>query len=47
MYRSQQTDFEAQLQWEAECFAACARREDYTEGVTAFAEKRKAKFTGK
>jgi 2-(1,2-epoxy-1,2-dihydrophenyl)acetyl-CoA isomerase len=35
---------ERQLQLEAESFAACAATEDFVEGVTAFAEKRKAQF---
>lgn len=47
MYRSLENEFEAQLQMEGEMFAECARREDYREGVAAFNEKRKAKFTGK
>jgi len=47
MYRSQQNEFEAQLQMEGEMFASCAAREDYREGVAAFVEKRKAKFTGR
>ena len=47
MYRSQQNEFESQLQMEGEMFASCASREDYREGVAAFVEKRKAKFTGK
>lgn len=47
MYRSLENEFESQLQFEAECFAECAKREDYREGVNAFVEKRKAKFTGK
>lgn len=46
MYRSLENEFEAQLQMEAECFADCARRSDYREGVAAFVEKRKAQFTG-
>ena len=46
MYRSLENEFESQLQMEAECFAACAARDDYREGVAAFVEKRKAKFTG-
>ncbi len=46
MYRSLENEFEAQLQMEAECFADCAKRADYREGVSAFLEKRKADFTG-
>ena len=47
MYRSLENEFESQLQFEGECFADCAGREDYREGVAAFVEKRKANFTGK
>ena len=36
-----------QLQSEAESFAACAGTSDFVEGITAFAEKRAAKFKGK
>jgi len=46
LYQSLHTDFEAQLQAEAEAFADCASRADFREGVTAFVEKRKPKFTG-
>lgn len=46
MYRSLENEFESQLQLEGETFADCARRNDYREGVAAFVEKRKAKFTG-
>ncbi|SVC31343.1 uncharacterized protein METZ01_LOCUS284197 [marine metagenome] len=46
MYRSLENEFESQLQLEAECFADCARRNDYREGIAAFVEKRKAVFTG-
>ena len=46
MYRSLENEFESQLQLEAECFADCAKRGDYREGVAAFVEKRKANFTG-
>ena len=46
MYRSLENEFEAQLQLEAECFADCAKRSDYLEGVSAFVEKRQANFTG-
>lgn len=46
LYRSLENEFESQLQLEAELFADCASRADFREGVTAFVEKRKAKFTG-
>ena len=46
MYRSLENEFESQLQMEAECFADCAKRNDYREGVAAFVEKRKPNFTG-
>ena len=36
-----------QLQAEAESFAGCAGSHDFVEGITAFAEKRKAKFKGR
>jgi len=45
-YRSLESEFESQLQAEAEYFADCASRPDFKEGVTAFIEKRDAKFTG-
>lgn len=38
---------EAQLVMEAESFASCAGTDDFAEGVTAFVEKRSAKFQGK
>ena len=47
LYRSLENEFEAQLQMEAEMFADCASRADFKEGVGAFIEKRKAKFTGR
>ena len=47
MYRSLENEFESQLQLESECFAECVIRKDFREGVTAFVEKRKARFTGK
>jgi 2-(1,2-epoxy-1,2-dihydrophenyl)acetyl-CoA isomerase len=47
LYRSLENAWESQLQLEGETFADCAARADFREGVTAFAEKRKAKFTGK
>lgn len=46
-YRSLESEFESQLQAEAEYFSDCAAHEDFKEGVTAFVEKREAKFTGK
>lgn len=45
-YRSLESEFESQLQAEAEYFADCASRPDFKEGVTAFIEKREAKFSG-
>ena len=45
-YRSLESEFESQLQAEAEYFADCACRADFKEGVTAFIEKRQASFTG-
>jgi len=47
LYQSIETQFEAQLQAEAEAFADCASRQDFKEGVTAFVEKRKPVFTGR
>lgn len=46
-YRSLESEFESQLQAEAEYFADCASRADFREGVTAFIEKRDPVFTGK
>ena len=46
LYRSLESEFESQLQAEAESFADCASRSDFREGVTAFVEKRKPVFTG-
>lgn len=46
LYRSMESEFESQLQAEAEAFADCASRKDFQEGVNAFVEKRKAAFTG-
>jgi len=45
-YRSLESEFESQLQAEAEYFADCASRADFKEGVTAFIEKREPNFTG-
>lgn len=36
-----------QLDAEARAFADCARSDDFIEGITAFLEKRSAKFTGR
>lgn len=46
-YKSLENEFESQLQAEAEYFSDCASRADFKEGVTAFIEKREAKFSGK
>lgn len=47
MHASLQNSMETQLAMEAESFAACAATEDWAEGITAFAEKRKPVFKGK
>jgi 2-(1,2-epoxy-1,2-dihydrophenyl)acetyl-CoA isomerase len=47
LYRSIETDFEAQLQAEGEMFADCASGPDFREGVMAFVEKRKPEFSGR
>ncbi len=44
---SLEQSLESQLQAEAMSFADCAASEDWIEGVTAFAEKRKPKFRGR
>lgn len=46
-YRSLESEFESQLQAEAEYFSDCASRADFKEGVSAFIEKRDPVFTGK
>ncbi|HZD26213.1 MAG TPA: enoyl-CoA hydratase-related protein [Alphaproteobacteria bacterium] len=47
MHGSIDTDYEAQLQKEAETFAENAVGADFREGVTAFAEKRQPQFKGR
>jgi 2-(1,2-epoxy-1,2-dihydrophenyl)acetyl-CoA isomerase len=42
-----ETGLVAQLQAEAESFADCAATADFAEGVTAFVEKRAARFGGR
>jgi len=45
--RSLTSTLPAQLQAEAESFADCAASEDFAEGVRAFVEKRKPRFSGR
>lgn len=47
MHASLVNDMEVQLALEAESFAACAKTDDWVEGITAFGEKRKPEFKGK
>ncbi|WP_025899401.1 enoyl-CoA hydratase [Sneathiella glossodoripedis] len=47
MHESLVNDMEKQLALEAENFAACARTDDWAEGIFAFGEKRKPEFKGK
>ncbi len=47
MHASLVNGMEEQLALEAENFAACARTDDWVEGITAFGEKRKPVFKGK
>ena len=44
--RALENSLPAQLQAEAESFADCAATEDFAEGIRAFVEKRKPRFTG-
>ncbi len=46
MHASLTNSMEEQLHSEAENFAACSATNDWAEGVTAFAEKRKPEFKG-
>ncbi len=45
--QSWNTSIKEHLDDEIACFADCAKTDDFKEGVTAFMEKRKPKFTGK
>lgn len=47
LYASHANSLETQLAMEARNFGLCAGTDDWVEGVTAFAEKRKPKFAGK
>jgi len=47
LYKSMETQYEAQLQAEAVSFSDCAIETDFQEGVTAFLEKRRPVFTGR
>ena len=45
-YASLESEFETQLQMEAEMFSDCAKRNDFQEGIAAFIDKRKPDFKG-
>jgi 2-(1,2-epoxy-1,2-dihydrophenyl)acetyl-CoA isomerase len=47
LYASFETDLETALEGEAEGQTFCGFTQDHKEGVTAFFEKREAKFTGR
>lgn len=47
VHASIESRLESQLESEAEAFARCAATTDFGEGVTAFLEKRKARFGGR
>ena len=47
MNASLANSFPAQLLAEAEAFSRCAATDDFIEGATSFAEKRKPKFKGR
>jgi 2-(1,2-epoxy-1,2-dihydrophenyl)acetyl-CoA isomerase len=44
LYHSLESGFDAQVELEETSFKECARTRDFAEGVSAFIEKRKAKF---
>lgn len=47
IYASHANSYEAQLAMEARNFGRCSATEDWAEGVTAFAEKRKPNYKGR
>jgi methylglutaconyl-CoA hydratase len=44
--RGQSMDLESALDWERACYERCLSSRDRLEGLKAFAEKRKPKYTG-